>query len=72
MKLISSVDQDVSRVSKANIYYIKKIVLLPTKIEQYTLMHFIIDTCEIIMNNHTCKIIDFICGGKINEPLYFI
>ena len=24
----------------------------------------IIDTCEIIMNNHTCEIIDFISGGK--------
>ena len=24
------------------------------------------------MNNHTCKIIDFLSGGKINKPLYFI
>ena len=32
----------------------------------------IIDTREIIMNNHTCEIIDFISGGKINKPLYFI
>ena len=36
-------------------------------------MHFMIDTCEIIRNNHTCEIIDFIIGGpKINKPLYFI
>ena len=28
---------------------------------------------KIIMNNpHTCEIIDFISGGKINKPLYFI
>ena len=32
----------------------------------------IIDICEIIMNNHTCDIIDFISGGNINEPLYSI
>ena len=31
----------------------------------------IIDTCEIIMNNHTCEIIDFISGEKINKPRYF-
>ena len=29
----------------------------------------IIDICEIIMNNHTCEIIDFISGGKINKTL---
>ena len=29
----------------------------------------IIDICEIIMNNHTCEIIDFISGGKIHKPL---
>ena len=35
-------------------------------------MHFmIIDTCEIIMNNDTCEIIDFISGEKINKPRYF-
>ena len=28
--------------------------------------------CEIIMNNHMCEIIDFINGGKINKPLYFV
>ena len=27
---------------------------------------------EIIMNNDTCEIIDFISVGKINKPLYFI
>ena len=32
----------------------------------------IIETCEIIMNDHTCEIIDFISGRKINKPLYFI
>ena len=32
----------------------------------------IIDTCEIIMNNHTCEIIDFIIGGNINKTLHFI
>ena len=31
-----------------------------------------IDTSEIIMNNHTCEIIDFINGAKINKLLYFI
>ena len=29
-------------------------------------------TCEVIKNNHTCEGIDFISGGKINKPLYFI
>ena len=29
-------------------------------------MHFMrINTCEIIMNNYTCEIIDFISGGNI-------
>ena len=32
----------------------------------------IIDIGEIIMNNHTCDIIDFISGRNINEPLYSI
>ena len=32
----------------------------------------IIDTCEIIINNHTCEIIDFTSGGKISKTLYFI
>ena len=32
----------------------------------------IIDACEIIMNNHTCEIIDFISGRNINKTLYFI
>ena len=27
---------------------------------------------EIIINNHTCEFIDFINGGKINKPHYFI
>ena len=28
---------------------------------------------EIITNNHhTCEIIDFISGGKINKSLYFV
>ena len=41
----------------------KKYSYCPTKIEQYTVMRFmIIDTCEIV---------DFISGGKINKPLYF-
>ena len=37
------------------------------------IMHFMImNTCEIIMNNHTCEIIDFISCRKINKPvLYF-
>ena len=36
----------------------------------FCLMRFmIIDTCEIIMSNHTCEIIDFISGGRINKPL---
>ena len=95
MEFISSVDQDMSRVNKANKWDIlfntrnnfifpnihvlfclyKKYSYCPTKIEQYTLMRFmLIDTCEIIMNiNHICEIIDFISGGKINQkPLYFI
>ena len=47
--------------------------IAPTKIEKFTLMRFmIIDTYIIIMNNHTCEIIDFINGDKINEALYFI
>ena len=29
----------------------------------------IIVTCEIIMNNHKCEIIDFISGGNINKTL---
>ena len=32
----------------------------------------VIDTFEIIMNNQTYENIDFITGGKINKPLYFI
>ena len=31
----------------------------------------IIGTCEIIMNNRTCEIIDCISDGKINKPLHF-
>ena len=51
----------------------KKIVLLPHKNKSVNSKRFIIiDTCEIIMNNHTCEIIDFISRGKINKPLYFI
>ena len=29
-----------------------------------------IHTCEIIMNNHTCEIIDFISGGNMNERFF--
>ena len=29
----------------------------------------IIDTSEIILNNHTCEIIDSISGGKIIQKL---
>ena len=32
----------------------------------------ITDACEIIMNNHTCKIIESISDGNINKTLYFI
>ena len=32
----------------------------------------IIDTCEIIMKNHTGEIIDFISGGNLNKTPYFI
>ena len=54
--------------------YCKKISPIdPQKLGQYTLMRLmIIDICAIIMNNHTCEIMDFISGGKINKPLYFI
>ena len=31
----------------------------------------IIDTCEIIMNNHTCEIIDFISGEKNHYTTLF-
>ena len=31
----------------------------------------IIDTCEIIMNYHTCEIIDFISGGSKQENTLF-
>ena len=52
----------------------KTIVLLPDKNTAVNSNAFYdIDTCEIIMNNnYTCKIIDFINGGKINKPLFFI
>ena len=82
MKFISSVDQDISRVSKENewdalvstrnnfifpsIYEFmyQNIALLPHKIEQWTLMRFMmIDTCEMI---------DFTGGRNIIKTLYFI
>ena len=31
----------------------------------------IIDTCEIIMDKHTCNIINFISDGNINKT-YFV
>ena len=82
MKLISSVHQDISRVSKANEWYIlfntrNNFIFpnMPCIINCIVLfiMHFMImNTCEIIMNNHTCEIIDFISCRKINKPvLYF-
>ena len=40
--------------------------------EQWTLIHLtIVDTCEIIINNHTCEIIVFISGGNINKTLLY-
>ena len=48
-----------------SVYYIKIIVQLPHKNRSVNSKRFIvIDTCEIIMNNHTCEVIDFISGGK--------
>ena len=32
----------------------------------------IIDTCEIILINHTCNIIDVTSGENINKTLYFM
>ena len=31
----------------------------------------IIDTCEMVMNDHTCDNIEFIIKGNINKTLYF-
>ena len=81
MKFISRVEQDISLVRFAhswdilvntrNEFHISAHpVLLPHK--NRVMRFMIIDTCEIIMNNHTCEIIDFICGGNVNKTLYFI
>ena len=49
-----------------SVYYIKRLSYCTTKIEQYTLMRLMVrETCEIIMDNHTCDFIEFISGGKI-------
>ena len=54
-----------------SVYHIQ-IALLPHKIRAVSLMRFvIIDTCEIIMNNHASEI-NFISGLNINKPLYFM
>ena len=29
------------------------------------------EACEIIVNNHTCEIIDFIGGGNVNKRSIF-
>ena len=47
-----------------SVYYIKDCPIAPCVI-------IIIDTHEIIVINHTCEIIDFISGGKINTKTLF-
>ncbi len=87
MKFISSVDQDISRVSETNecmvypcqhenllcVYYIKK---LPHYLAKIALNHNVgsamIVTCEIIINKRTCEITTFISGGKINKTVHFL